>query len=41
MPKIYRNNKKYHKYMKKSQEMVNLWTNRPLGLNTNFKKKYQ
>jgi len=22
--------------MKKSQEMVNLWTNRPLGLNTNF-----
>ena len=36
MPKIYRNNEKYHKYMKKSQEIVNLWTIRPLGLNTNF-----
>ena len=41
MSKICKNNEKYQKYMKKSQEMVNLWTNRPLGLNTNFKKKYQ
>ena len=36
MPKSYKNNEKYHKYMKKSQEMAYLWTNRPLGLNTNF-----
>ena len=41
MLKSCRNNEKYQKYMKKSQEMVYLWTNRPLGLNTNFKKKYQ
>ena len=34
--KKYRNYKKEEKYLKKSQEMVNLWTNRPLALNTNF-----
>ena len=36
MSKIYKNNKKVEKYMKKSQKIVNLWTNRPLALNTNF-----
>ena len=36
MSKLYKNNEKYQKYMEKSQEMVYLWTNRPLGLNTNF-----
>ena len=34
--KKYKNNKKEEKYLKKSQETVNLWTNRPLALNTNF-----
>ena len=41
MSKIYKNNEKYQNYVKKSQEMVNLWTNRPLVLNTNFIEKYQ
>ena len=36
MPKYYKNNKKVQKYLKKLQEMANLWTNRPLALNTNF-----
>lgn len=36
MLKSCKSNEKYQKYVKKSQEMVNLWTNRPLGLNTNF-----
>ena len=41
MIRLYENNKKILKYMKKSQEMANLWTNRPLVLNTNFCEKYQ
>ena len=36
MLRICKSNEKYQKYMKKSQEMAYLWTNRPLGLNTNF-----
>ena len=36
MSKSYKYNEKYEKYVKKSQEMAYLWTNRPLGLNTNF-----
>ena len=36
MDELYENNKKLEKSMKKSQEMANLWTNRPLALNTNF-----
>ena len=36
MSKICKNNKKWEKYLKKSQKMANLWTNRPLALNTNF-----
>jgi len=27
--------------LKKSQDFLKLWTNRPLALNTNFKEKYQ
>ena len=36
MLKSCKNIEKYQKYVKKSQEMAYLWTNRPLGLNTNF-----
>ena len=36
MFEFYKTNKKLEKYLKKSQKTVNLWTNRPLVLNTNF-----
>jgi len=28
-------------FLQKSQDFPKLWTNRPLGLNTNFKENYQ
>jgi len=34
--KYYKKYIKLHNSMKLSQNIVKLWTNRPLGLNTNF-----